>query len=564
MKDFKVLVSEILKNNIEELSLEEIIDLIEIPPNKDMGDYAFPCFKLAKVFRKSPNIIAEELSNKIETNDEISKVINMGGYVNFFVNKSSLAKKVIENVFSQKENYGKSNFGEGKTVVIDFSSPNIAKPFHIGHIRSTVIGNSLHKIYSSQGYKTERINHLGDYGTQFGKLIVAFKKWGNKEEVEKNPIKELLKLYVMFHDEAEKCPELEDEARAWFTKLENNDKEAKDLWQWFRDESLKEFSRVYDLLDIEFDSYAGESFYYDKMDKVIEKINEKGLLKQSQGTNIVDLEDFNMPPALITKNDGSTLYMTRDLAAAIYRKETYDFEKCIYVVGSQQTLHFQQLFKVLELMGFEGNMVHTPFGMVSLEEGTMSTRKGRVVFLEDVLKQAIEKTKETMLSKNPNAQNIDEISKIVGVGAVVFQELSNSRIKDYIFSWERTLSFDGETGPYVQYTHARCCSVLRKADEEITSNINYDLLNDEDSIEVLKIIDSFNKNILNALRKNEPHIITRFVLDLAQAFNKFYHDNPILVKDLELKKARLALVSATRQTLENALALLGMKAPEKM
>ncbi len=564
MKDFKVLVSEILKNNIEELSLEEIIDLIEIPPNKDMGDYAFPCFKLAKVFRKSPNMIAEELSNKIETNDEISKVINMGGYVNFFVNKSSLAKKVIENVFSQKENYGKSNFGEGKTVVIDFSSPNIAKPFHIGHIRSTVIGNSLHKIYSSQGYKTERINHLGDYGTQFGKLIVAFKKWGNKEEVEKNPIKELLKLYVMFHDEAEKCPELEDEARAWFTKLENNDKEAKDLWQWFRDESLKEFSRVYDLLDIEFDSYAGESFYSDKMDKVIEKINEKGLLKQSQGTNIVDLEDFNMPPALITKNDGSTLYMTRDLAAAIYRKETYDFEKCIYVVGSQQTLHFQQLFKVLELMGFEGNMVHTPFGMVSLEEGTMSTRKGRVVFLEDVLKQAIEKTKETMLSKNPNAQNIDEISKVVGVGAVVFQELSNSRIKDYIFSWERTLSFDGETGPYVQYTHARCCSVLRKADEEITSNINYDLLNDEDSIEVLKIIDSFNKNILNALRKNEPHIITRFVLDLAQAFNKFYHDNPILVKDLELKKARLALVSATRQTLENALALLGMKAPEKM
>ena len=564
MKDFKVLVSEILKNNIEELSLEEIIDLLEIPPNKHMRDYAFPCFTLAKVFRKSPNMIAEELSNKIETNDEISKVINMGGYVNFFVNKSSLAKKVIENVFSQKENYGKSNFGEGKTVVIDFSSPNIAKPFHIGHIRSTVIGNSLHKIYSSQGYKTERINHLGDYGTQFGKLIVAFKKWGNKEEVEKNPIKELLKLYVMFHDEAEKCPELEDEARAWFTKLENNDKEAKDLWQWFRDESLKEFSRVYDLLDIEFDSYAGESFYSDKMDKVIEKINEKGLLKQSQGTNIVDLEDFNMPPALITKNDGSTLYMTRDLAAAIYRKETYDFEKCIYVVGSQQSLHFQQLFKVLELMGFEGNMVHTPFGMVSLEEGTMSTRKGRVVFLEDVLKQAIEKTKETMLSKNPNAQNIDEISKVVGVGAVVFQELSNSRIKDYIFSWERTLSFDGETGPYVQYTHARCCSVLRKADEEITSNINYDLLNDEDSIEVLKIIDSFNKNILNALRKNEPHIITRFVLDLAQAFNKFYHDNPILVKDLELKKARLALVSATRQTLENALALLGMKAPEKM
>lgn len=566
MQDFKVAVATCLKEHIEELTLEEITALIEVPPNKDMGDFAFPCFKLAKVFRKAPNMIAAELSEKIEAKGVISNVTPLGGYINFFVNKSQLAETVIKDVLTKKEKYGHSDLGKDKTIVIDFSSPNIAKPFHIGHIRTTVIGNALYKIYDSQGYNTVRINHLGDYGTQFGKLIVAFKLWGNKEAVEANPIPELLKLYIQFHDEAEKHPEMEDEARAWFTKLENGDKEAKELWQWFRDESLKEFARVYDLLDIEFDSYNGESFYSDKMDRVIDIIKDKGLLQESQGTNIVDLEEYNMPPALITKNDGSTLYMTRDLAAALYRKENYDFEKCIYVVGSQQSLHFQQLFKVLELVGFEWakDMVHVPFGMVALEEGTMSTRKGRVVFLEDVLKQAIEKTKETMLAKNPNALNVDEIAKQVGVGAVVFQELSNSRIKDYTFSWSRTLSFEGETGPYVQYTHARCCAVLRKAKEEVTTDINYELLNDVDSAEVLKVIASFNKTILNAMRKNEPHIITRFVLDLAQAFNKFYHDNSILVEDAELRKARLALVCATRQALENGLKLLGMQAPERM
>ncbi|MDY3958572.1 arginine--tRNA ligase [Romboutsia timonensis] len=566
MQDFKVAVATCLKEHIEELTLEEITALIEVPPNKDMGDFAFPCFKLAKVFRKAPNMIAAELSEKIEAKGVISNVTPLGGYINFFVNKSQLAETVIKDVLTKKEKYGHSDLGKDKTIVIDFSSPNIAKPFHIGHIRTTVIGNALYKIYDSQGYNTVRINHLGDYGTQFGKLIVAFKLWGNKEAVEANPIPELLKLYIQFHDEAEKHPEMEDEARAWFTKLENGDKEAKELWQWFRDESLKEFARVYDLLDIEFDSYNGESFYSDKMDRVIDIIKDKGLLQESQGTNIVDLEEYNMPPALITKNDGSTLYMTRDLAAALYRKENYDFEKCIYVVGSQQSLHFQQLFKVLELVGFEWakDMVHVPFGMVALEEGTMSTRKGRVVFLEDVLKQAIEKTKETMLAKNPNALNVDEIAKQVGVGAVVFQELSNSRIKDYTFSWSRTLSFEGETGPYVQYTHARCCAVLRKAEEEVTTDINYELLNDVDSAEVLKVIASFNKTILNAMRKNEPHIITRFVLDLAQAFNKFYHDNSILVEDAELRKARLALVCATRQALENGLKLLGMQATERM
>ena len=566
MQDFKIAIANCLKEKIEDLTLEEIVALIEVPPNKEMGDFAFPCFKLAKVFRKAPNMIAADLAENIEAKGAISKVMPLGGYVNFFVNKSQLAETVINDVLTKKEKYGHTDLGQDKAVVIDFSSPNIAKPFHIGHIRTTVIGNALYKIYDSQGYNVVRVNHLGDYGTQFGKLIVAFKLWGSKEAVEANPIPELLKLYVKFHEEAEQKPEMEDEARAWFTKLENGDEEAKALWQWFRDESLKEFARVYDLLDIEFDSYAGESFYSDKMGVVIDQLKEKGLLVQSQGTNVVDLEEINMPPALITKNDGSTLYMTRDLAAAIYRKNTYDFDKCIYVVGSQQSLHFQQLFKVLELMGYEWSkdLIHVPFGMVALEEGTMSTRKGRVVFLEDVLKQAIEKTKETMLTKNPNALNVDEIAKQVGVGAVVFQELSNSRIKDYTFSWSRTLSFEGETGPYVQYTHARCCAVLRKAEEEVTTDINYELLNDVDSAEVLKVIASFNKTILNAMRKNEPHIITRFVLDLAQAFNKFYHDNSILVEDAELRKARLALVCATRQALENGLKLLGMQAPERM
>lgn len=570
MADFKQVIAESIKTKVEDLTVEEIKGLLEVPPNKEMGDYAFPCFKLAKIFRKAPNMIAEDLSTSIELGEGVTKCINLGGYVNFFVAKDALAKKVITQVFDERENYGKSDLGGGKTVVIDYSSPNIAKPFHIGHIRTTVIGNALYKIYSSQGYKVERINHLGDYGTQFGKLIVAYKLWGDKSAVEAEPIKELLKLYVRFHDEAESKPEMEDEARAWFTRLENNDPEAKELWQWFRDESFKEFQRVYDLLEIDFDSYAGESFYSDKMPAVLEELRQKNLLVESQGTMIVDLEDVNLPPALIQKNDGSTLYITRDLAAAFYRKNTYDFDKAIYVVGSQQELHFKQLFNVIRKMGYDWykDMNHVQFGMVALEEGTMSTRKGRVVFLEDVLRQAIDKTKEIIMEKNPGAGDIDKIAKEVGVGAVVFQELSNSRIKDYTFSWSRTLSFEGETGPYVQYTHARCCALKRKANLEISAdlvaNINFDLLSDEDSSDVLKVIETFNKSIQTSMRKNEPHIVTRFVLDLAQAFNKFYHNNPIIVEDKELMIARLALVESTRQTIENALDLLGMKAPERM
>ncbi|OPJ55170.1 arginine--tRNA ligase [Alkalithermobacter paradoxus] len=566
MKDFKLEVAKSIHSQTTDLSLEDIISLIEIPPNKEMGDYAFPCFRFAKVFRKAPNLIAQELASKIEKVGCIENVEPLGGYVNFFINKKALAESVIKEVLEKEDRYGSSDIGEGKSVIVEFSSPNIAKPFHIGHIRSTVIGSSIEKIYKFCGYNTISINHLGDYGTQFGKLIVAFKKWGSEEEVKNNPIPTLLKLYIQFHDEVEKDPSLEDEGRMWFKKLEDGDEEATRLWQWFRDVSLDEFNRVYDMLNIKFDSYAGESFYSDKMPRVLDMMEEKNILKESKGAQIVDLEEYGMPPALIRKSDGSTLYITRDITAAIYRKEHYDFYKNIYVVASQQNLHFQQWFKIIELMGFEWakDCVHVPFGLVSLEEGTIATRKGRVVFLEDVLNKAIQTTKDIIKEKNPNLENIDEVAKQVGIGAVVFQELSNNRIKDYTFSWDRTLNFDGETGPYVQYTHVRTCSLLRKANEEVNCDIDFSLLTDEDSINVITVLSGFSKAVLDAMRKNEPHIIARYVVDLAQAFNKFYHDNAIIVEDKELRKARLALVKATKQTIKNGLALLGVASPERM
>ena len=403
MIDFKEKLVDLFIEKYDQFEREEILEIIEIPPQEDMGDLALPCFKFARVFRKAPNLIAEEISANLADNEYFQEIKNMGPYVNFFVNKELIASSVIKNVYAKGERYGSSTLGEGKNVIVEFSSPNIAKPFSIAHIRTTVIGHALRNIYKFLGFNTIAINHLGDYGTQFGKLIVAFKTWGDRETVEKDPIPELLKLYVKFHDVAEEKPELEDEAREWFKKLEEGDEEAYQLWQWFRDVSLKEFNRIYEMMGIDFDSYAGESFYSDKMDAVIELLEEKGLLKDSEGAKIVDLEEYNMPPALITKSDGSTLYITRDLAAAIYRKETYDFYKNIYVVGSQQNLHFQQMFKVLELAGFDWakDCIHIPFGMVSLEEGTMSTRRGRVVFLEDVLNKAIEKTREIIAEKNP-------------------------------------------------------------------------------------------------------------------------------------------------------------------
>ncbi|QXM06333.1 arginine--tRNA ligase [Crassaminicella indica] len=566
MIDFKREIANILSEKIEELTVEEILEMMEIPPNSQMGDYAFPCFKLAKIFRKAPNMIAEQIVESIGENPLFEKVENAQAYVNFFIDKATFAKSVVEEVLEKKDAFGSSNLGEGKKVIVEFSSPNIAKPFHIGHIRSTVIGNAIYKLYDFLGYDTVTINHLGDYGTQFGKLIVAYKKWGNEKEVEENPIPTLLKLYIKFHEEAEKHPELEDEGRLWFKKLEDGDEEAKRLWQWFRDVSLKEFNRVYGMLNISFDSYAGESFYSDKMPRVLKMMEEKNMLKESKGADIVDLEEYGMPPALIRKSDGSTLYITRDIAAAIYRKEHYDFYKNIYVVASQQNLHFQQWFKVIELMGYDWakDCIHVPFGLVSLEEGTMSTRKGRVVFLEDVLKKAVEKTKEIIKEKNTNLSNIDEVARQVGIGAVVFQELSNNRIKDYTFSWDRTLNFDGETGPYVQYTHARACSVLRKAEVTIDENIDYSLLSNEDEMDLVRVLQKFPNIIKEAARKYEPSIVTRYIVDVAQAFNRFYHHCPIIVEDKEMQKARLALVAAARQTIKNGLTILGVSSPERM
>ena len=566
MIDFKKEIAEILAQKIESMSEKEISELIEIPPNPQMGDFAFPCFKLAKAFRKAPNQIAQELAGTIGEVALFEKVQNEGPYLNFFIDKTTYAKSVIEEVLQQPEKFGSSNQGAGKRVIVEYSSPNIAKPFHIGHIRTTVIGHAINKIYQFLGYETVSINHLGDYGTQFGKLIVAFNNWGDAAEVEAEPIPALLKLYVKFHEEAEKNPGLEDEARLWFKRLEDGDEEALKLWQWFRDESLKEFNRVYDMLGITFDSYAGESFYSDKMPGVLKVMEEKGLLKESKGAEIVDLEPYGMPPALIRKSDGSTLYITRDIAAAIYRKKHYDFYKNIYVVGAQQNLHFQQWMKIIELMGHEWakDCVHVQFGMVALEEGTMSTRKGRVVFLEDVLRRAVERTKEIITAKSPNLENKDEIAKQIGIGAVVFQELSNSRIKDYVFSWDKTLTFDGETGPYVQYTHARACSLLRKAEVKLTDVIDYSLLSNEDAMNLIRLIQQFPGVVEDAARKYEPSIVTRHIVDVAQAFNKFYHDCPIIVEDHELQRARLALVFAAKQTIQNGLSLLGVGAPERM
>ncbi|MBQ4340377.1 MAG: arginine--tRNA ligase [Firmicutes bacterium] len=566
MIDFKQQVAQELEKNTEGLTLEEIIGMIEIPPNSEMGDFAFPCFKLAKTMRKAPNLIAEGIAGSLAETDIFEKVENKGGYVNFFLDKKAVVKSTLEEVKEKGNSYGGSNVGEGKKVIVEYSSPNIAKPFHIGHIRSTVIGNSIYKIYDFLGYDTVRINHLGDYGTQFGKMIVAYRKWGNKEEVENEPIKTLLALYVKFHEEAEEHPELEDEAREVFKKLEDGEEEEVMLWKWFREESLKEFSRVYDMLGISFDSYAGESFYSDKMDRITDMMKEKDLLQKSDGAEIVDLSEYDMSPALIRKKDGSTLYITRDIAAAVYRKEHYNFDKNIYVVAAQQNLHFQQWFKIIELMGYDwaDQCVHINFGLVSLDDGTMSTRKGKVVFLEDVLNRAVEKTAEIIKDKNVAKDNIDTIAKQVGIGAVVFQELSNNRIKDYTFSWDKVLNFEGETGPYVQYTHARACSVLRNATVELTNDVDYGFIIGDSAYELTKLILRFPQAVQDAADKYEPSVVARHIVDVAQAFNKFYHDEHIIVENEEEQKAKLLIVDAARQTLLNGLSLLGMEAPEKM
>ena len=571
MIDYKDIIAELITQSGEGLEKEQVKAMIEVPVDEKMGDYAFPCFKLAKTLRKAPPLIAKDIAAKIEGMPIFDKVEQVNAYVNMFISREDFVSSVIKEAVSEEENYGRNTMGQGKKVIVEYSSPNIAKPFHIGHIRSTVIGNSIYKIYDFLGYDTVRINHLGDYGTQFGKMICAYRHWGNREDVTKDPIKTLLGYYTRFYKEADKDPSLDQEAREIFTKLEHGQKEEVELWQWFRDESLKEFKRVYEMLGIEFDSYAGESFYSDKMPRFVGELTEKGLLKKSEGAQIVDLEEYGMSPALITKSDGSTLYITRDIAAAVYRKEHYDFYKNIYVVSSGQNLHFQQWIKIVELLGYEWarDCVHIPFGLVSLEDGTMSTREGRVVFLEEVLSRAVEKTREIIKEKNVNTEDIETTAKQVGIGAVVFQELSNNRIKDYVFSWDRVLNFDGETGPYVQYTHARAASVLRKAGAvdagtDGSKEIKAEHIKTDSAYDLAKLIYKFPDTVVEAGEKYEPSIITRHIVNVAQAFNRFYHDEHILTEDENEKTAKLALVRAAKTTIKNGLGLLGIEAPEKM
>ncbi|TBL73350.1 arginine--tRNA ligase [Paenibacillus thalictri] len=572
--DYKILLADQLAAHVEGIGRDQLADLIEYPPNPQMGDLSLPCFKLSKQLRKAPQAIAEEIKTKWQPQGAFASVDAVAGYVNVFLNKAAFAESVISEVLSKKDRYGSQNIGNGRNIVIDFSSPNIAKTFHIGHLRSTMIGNAIYNIFQYEGYNCIGINHLGDWGTQFGKLIVAYKNWGSEAAVEAEGIDELQRIYVKLHDEAETRPELEDEARAWFVKLEQGDEEALKLWKWFVEISLKEFQKMYELLGVRFDSYAGESFYNDKMAPVLDELKQKNLLQEDDGALLVRLEDYNMPPALMVKKDGGTLYHTRDVTAAIYRHNTYDFEKAIYVTDAGQSLHFQQWFKVIELMGYDWakNLQHVPFGKVSLEGAKLSTRKGNVIRLEELLTQAIDKTRDIIEQKNPNMENKEEVARKVGVGAIIFNDLSNNRVKDVVFSWEDALNFEGESGPYVQYTQARACSILRKANgsdsNELpahTGTLNPAKLENAEAVAVLKEIYLFAERVEQAMNKLEPSIVSRYLVDLAQSFNRFYHECPILnVEDPELRAARLALVKCTQITMVNGLRLIGLEAPEKI
>lgn len=547
---------------------EEIEAAIAVPPDNKMGDYALPCFKFAKVMRKSPVAIAEELKNTFATDDAISEVEAVNGYLNFRVNRTALVKETLEKIAEQGEAFGSSDMGNGKTICIDYSSVNIAKPFHIGHLSTTVIGGALYRIFKFLGYNAVGINHLGDYGTQFGKLIYAYKHWGSEEAVKEGGVKELTRLYVRYHKESESDPSMDDEARSYFKLIENGDEECVKLFNLFKEITLKEVEKIYDELDIKFDSYAGESFYNDKMQPVIDELAEKGLLVESEGAKIVDLEKYGMPPCIILRSDGASLYATRDLAAACYRKEHYDFDKCLYVVAYQQNLHFKQIFKVLELMGkpWAKDLVHVAYGMVSLlddngNQVAMSTRNGTVVLLEDVLKKCHEKCLEIIEQKNPDLEDKENVARQVGTGAVIFGALSNSKIKDIAFSYSKILNFDGETGPYVQYTAARIKSVLRKGG----AIGKYEIKNvNEDEYQLIALLSTFPDVVKAAAERLEPFFVTRYAIDVASAFNKFYFDCKIIGDDVSETNFRLAISSATLTVLSSALTLLGIKVPERM
>lgn len=569
--DFKLAVSNEIISALNaafggaEITAPEIAAALEIPPDTAMGDYAFPCFKLAKLLRKSPMMISDALSGAIQA-DFLSKVESVKGYLNFFIDRATYAEKVITRVKDEGERYGADDSGAGKTVVLDYSSINIAKRFHIGHLSTTMIGNSLCRLHRFFGWNAVGVNHLGDWGTQFGKMIAAYKRWGDHDTVAAGGVDEMVKLYVRFNREAQENPALDDEGRMWFKKIEDGDPEALEIFNWFKSVTLKDAERVYDMLGVKFDSYAGESFYNDKMQPIIDDLKAKGLLIEDKGAQIVDLQDYGMPPALILRSDGATLYITRDLAAAKYRKDTYNFDKSLYVVAYQQDLHFRQLFKVLELMGYDwyDKCEHVAFGMVSYEGESLSTRDGHVVYLDELLTQAIEKARAIIEEKSPDLEDKDEVARQVGIGAVVFFDLYNNRIKDIDFTWERALNFDGETGPYVQYTHARACSVLRKAGDADASAPDFAALADPYSQDVVRLIEQFPDILKSAVNRSEPSMVTRFCVDLAQAFNKFYYENKVMVDEPGVRAARLMLTDAVRQTLKQGLYLIGVEAPARM
>ena len=549
------------------LSPDAVSSTVETPPEQKLGDLAFPCFILAKTLRKAPPMIAKELREKFSGDSYIERAEAVGGYLNFFYNRAQFTKDIIEEVLAKGEDYGKSQTGKNKTVLVEYSSPNIAKPFHIGHLFSTAVGHSLSRIYKHLGYRVESLNHLGDWGTQFGKLICAYKRWGDSEIIAKDPINELLKIYVKFHDEAETHPELEDEAREYFKKLETGDEEATALWQSFRDLSLVEFKRVYDMLGVSFDSYAGESFYTDKMPEVVDILKEKNLLEESNGAQVVDLSDINEPPCIILKSDGTTIYATRDIAAALYRHRTYDFHKNIYVVGTPQALHFKQIFAVMNKAGWEfaNDCVHVNFGLVKFPDKKLSTRHGDVVFLEDVLNESINKTLEIIKGNSQGIENPEEVSQKIGIGAILYTFLKNSREKDIVFSWDSMLDFEGESAPYVQYSYARGKSILRRSDLDI-SDADFSLVTTDEEYALVSQLNGFLDAVKDAAEKNEPFYVNRYVTNLARQFNKFYNNCPILKDDVDenTKKARLALVKASCHVIKSALYLLGIDTVESM
>ena len=568
MINFKNIIAEEI-SKITNIEINEISKFIEVPKESENGDYAFPCFKLAKTLKKSPNLIADDLKLNINIPENIiEKIEVVGGYLNFFINKETLATEILSEV-TKTENYGKSNIGEGKNIVIDYSSPNIAKTFHIGHLRTTVIGASLYNIYKYLGYNVTGINHIGDYGTQFGKLIEGYKRWGSEYNLDENPIEKLTEIYVRISNLCKEDESVLEDCRNNFKKLEDGDKECVELWTKFKDLSLKEFQKVYDILGIKFDSWNGEAFYTDKMQEVIDLLQKSGKLIESQGARIIDLEEYGMAPCLIQKSNGSSTYATRDLAAILYRARTYDYDKALYVTSYEQTLHFKQVFQVAKLLGLDkkytDGLEHISYGMVLLETGKMSTRDGNVVKLEDLLNEAIERAKEIINEKNPKLKNKDEIAKKVGVGAVVFNDLSNSRVKDEIFNWDRILSFQGETGPYLQYTYVRTKSIIEKAGGLPSfENIDKKYLLEDSANKILKILYNFEKTLIQVTEKNEPCILSRYLIDLAKAYSNFYNENQIITEDKKIQNTRIFLTYATGNVLKIGAKLLGMEMPDRM